>query len=376
MQAPIQTMKPRILLVVTDLGPGGSQAMNMQLAKELINRGWSVDIAVLFNRWRVLGKDLCKNLNITILGQDRFPDKVMLPLRLFSMARKVDLILGGAEQASSTYAWLSALITGKPFVAWVHNSFHLHLFSLSRYDRFIVKTLYRKTRYVVFVSTGARDSLLACLGRKPPQATWHVVENFLTRTAMPRKTKPLDPRVASKPIILGVGRLATQKAFDRLIRAHAKLLKMGLDQHLVILGEGPKRTELLREAQRLGVAATTFFPGHVSNVPDWLEHATIFALCSKYEGLPLVILEAMAAGTPIVAMDCPSGPREMLQDGYAGLLVPEGDETAFTEALAALLTSPELRARYSERGRQRAVYYCPERIVPQWESLLKEIARS
>jgi glycosyltransferase involved in cell wall biosynthesis len=203
-----------------------------------------------------------------------------------------------------------------------------------------------------------------------------VVENFLPKTSITPEAKAIDPLLLSRPVILGVGRLAKEKAFDRLIRAHAKLLKMGLDQHLVILGEGPKRTELLREAQRLGVAATTFLPGHVPNVPDWLERATIFALCSKYEGLPLVILEAMAAGTPIVAMDCPSGPREILQDGYAGLLVPEGDETAFTEALAALLTSPELRARYSERGKQRAAYYCPERIVPQWESLFKEIAGS
>lgn len=111
----------------------------------------------------------------------------------------------------------------------------------------------------------------------------------------------------------------------------------------------------------------------MNNVTDWLAHATVFALCSRYEGLPLVLLEALAAGVPAVAMDCPAGPREILRDGEAGVLVPEGDEPAMQAAIAQLLLDPELRARFIQTGLTRARDFTPEYIVPKWEALLREV---
>ncbi|GAB6051134.1 hypothetical protein JCM16106_19890 [Hydrogenophilus islandicus] len=204
---------------------------------------------------------------------------------------------------------------------------------------------------------------------------WRIIENFLDPLPAP-SPQPPDLQLFSKPVVLGIGRLAEQKAFDRLIRAHAALRARGFDHHLIILGEGPLRQALEGEVQRLGVGETVFLRGHVNNVADWLAHATLFALCSRYEGFGLVLLEALACGTPAVAMDCPSGPQEILADGQAGILVPEGDEAAFQEALAQLLSSPDLRAHYAQAGRKRARHYAPERIVPQWEALLAEVAAS
>jgi len=111
----------------------------------------------------------------------------------------------------------------------------------------------------------------------------------------------------------------------------------------------------------------------VDNVADWLAHATVFALCSRYEGFALVLLEALAAGVPAVAMDCPAGPREILRDGEAGVLVPEGDETAMQAAIAQLLHDPGLRARFVQAGLTRARDFTPEYIVPKWETLLQEV---
>lgn len=174
-------------------------------------------------------------------------------------------------------------------------------------------------------------------------------------------------------MIIGIGRLTEQKAFDRLIRAHSVLQHKGFDHHLVILGDGAQKSFLFGEARRLGVENTVFMPGHVENVADWLARSTVFALCSRYEGLPLVLLEAIAQGIPTVAMDCPSGPREILQDGKYGLLVAEGDETAFTDALASLLKDPALRAKYAALGLERARHYAPERIANEWENFLMHV---
>ena len=179
--------------------------------------------------------------------------------------------------------------------------------------------------------------------------------------------------IFARPVIIGVGRLVTQKAFDRLIRAHAALLGQGLNQHLVILGDGPIRCALNKLVKHLGVEQTVFMPGHVSNVRDWLTHSIVFALCSDYEGLPLVLLEALAAGLPVVSMDCPSGPREILQDGRYGRLVPAGDEPAFQHALGELLLSAKDQVAYSRLGRKRARHYSAERILPIWERLLWQV---
>jgi len=143
---------------------------------------------------------------------------------------------------------------------------------------------------------------------------------------------------------------------------------------LVLLGDGPLRNALLAQAQSLGVTDTVFLPGHVTNVADWLSHATVFALCSRYEGFPLVLLEALAAGAPIVAMDCPGGgPREILQDGRVGRLVAADSEASLTQALGELLRDPEKRAHFSALGKRRAQDYTPERIVPRWDPLLNDI---
>jgi glycosyltransferase involved in cell wall biosynthesis len=114
-------------------------------------------------------------------------------------------------------------------------------------------------------------------------------------------------------------------------------------------------------------------PGHVTHVAAWLSRAAAFALCSRYEGFALVLLEALSCGVPAVAMDCPAGPREILDGGRYGLLVPDGDEVAMTEALGRLLCDANLRAHYADLGKERAKHYSAERIVPQWEALFEQI---
>ena len=368
--------KPRLLFVIPDLGPGGAQPMNLYLATELQARDWPVRVTVLFDRDRVLNEAVCSGLEITTLGQRGPSGQIKALGRLVELAHKADIVIGGVECAATTYGFLAAKLARRAFLSWTHIAFEMHQRRLSPMDRWVSRFIYRRLPWVVFPSRGACASLAATLGGMPHAAQWRVIENFLVldpsyRTA---DTGAPDGFIFRRPVIMGVGRLdLRQKAFDRLVRIHARLLASGIPQHLVILGEGPDRPALEQEIARLGVGETVFLPGHVNNVTDWLAHATVFALCSRYEGLPLVLLEALAAGVPAVAMDCPAGPREILRDGEAGVLVPEGDEPAMQAAIAQLLLDPELRARFIQTGLTRARDFMPEYIVPKWEALLREV---
>lgn len=366
-------MKPRLLFILSDLGPGGAQPMNVRLARQLQNRGWPVRLVTLFKRPWFEPLD-ATGLDVVRLNAQGV-EKPLVALRLVPLARQADVVIGGEDDAATNYGWLAAKVAGKPFIAWTHTSLHRHLERHGHIDRWLSVNVRRHVRWTVFPSHGALNSLRKALGKQPNGVQWEVIENFLEPIPEPTNQPP-NPRFFGKPVVLGIGRLDEYKAFDRLIRAHAALRAKDLDHHLVILGEGSERPKLESEIQRLGVADTVFLPGHVTNVQDWLAHATVFAMCSRYEGFGLVLLEALSCGTPAVAMDCPSGPREILQDGWAGLLTPDGDEVAFQAALEQLLTSPELRRNYAERGLERAKHYSPGRIIPKWEALLAQVASS
>ncbi|MGD9299694.1 MAG: glycosyltransferase, partial [Thiohalocapsa sp.] len=160
------------------------------------------------------------------------------------------------------------------------------------------------------------------------------------RAALPCPHPWLDEAAQhAAPVLLGAGRLERQKDFPTLLRAFAAL-RGERRCRLVLLGEGAWRHRLTAEAAALGVAADLDLPGFQSNPYPFLARARVFVLSSAWEGSPNVLTEAMALGTPVVATDCPSGPREVLADGRFGRLVPVGDAAALAKAMAATLANP------------------------------------
>lgn len=368
----------RLLIVLPDFGAGGAQAMNLRLASLLANRGWLVTVVALFKRQseRVHGLDL-PGLKLVSIDADHLYQRILLPYRIAKLARRADVVIGGLELAATTYGYIAARIARRPFIAWIHTTFHLHMRTTSKFNQWLSLYVYRHTRYQVFPSAGAMASMDEALDDKTSHPDWHVIDNF--NRCSHRKSEPaVLPCTAafSLPVIMSMGRLSPEKRWGRLLRAHAKLRQQGIDHHLVILGEGAQRQELEREIESLAVSETVFMPGYVANPKAWLGRSTIFALCSHYEGQPLVLLEALQEGVPIVSMDCASGPREILEGGTVGILTPPGDEIAFQTALSKLLLSPELRATYVLRGLERAKFYSAERVVPIWEALLEEVSLS
>jgi glycosyltransferase involved in cell wall biosynthesis len=148
-----------------------------------------------------------------------------------------------------------------------------------------------------------------------------------------------EPSPARGPVIVGAGRFQRQKDFPTLIRAFARL-RLERPCRLLLLGEGGWRDRLVALIQDLGLGAEVDLPGFQPNLYPFLARADLFVLSSAWEGSPNVLTEAMALGTPVVSTDCPSGPREILEGGRFGPLVPVGDTDALAAAMARTLDSP------------------------------------
>jgi len=139
--------------------------------------------------------------------------------------------------------------------------------------------------------------------------------------------------------VLGVGELCERKDFATLIEAFSRL-RQTVPSRLIILGEGRKRKELESLVERLNLQEAVDFPGFHANPYAFMSRASLFVLSSRCEGAPVVLMEALACGVPVVSTDCPSGPGEILQRGRLGPLVPVGNVSELADAMHGTLREP------------------------------------
>jgi glycosyltransferase involved in cell wall biosynthesis len=191
----------------------------------------------------------------------------------------------------------------------------------------------------------------------------HVIEN-------PVELAPEPPDGPRDEELLAVGRLVPQKGFDALLPAFARIAERHPRWRLTILGDGPARDELAALARRLGVDDRVALPGRVPDVRARLRRAGAFVLSSRFEGFPNALLEAMAEGTAIVAMDCKSGPREMLRDCPEALLVPVDDVPALADALDRTLADEQHRRACGRSAHAAARRFDASTLVGRWEAVL------
>ena len=175
------------------------------------------------------------------------------------------------------------------------------------------------------------------------------------------------------PVIAIAAVLRRQKAISVLLEAHARILRMGLDAHLMIAGDGECLDTLQARVRELGSTEHVHFLGRRDDVEAIVAAADVAALSSDYEGLPLFVFECMANGTPLVATDV-GGLGAVVQDGVNGLLVPPRDPQALAEALAAVLRSPSLRAELARAARLTAADYTIEAIAERFAELYESLA--
>ncbi len=182
---------------------------------------------------------------------------------------------------------------------------------------------------------------------------------------------PLDSRT-----ILAAGRFTHQKGFERLVAAYAPLVESHPDWQLHIYGHGDLWEQISEQVEELGVGDRIQLKGITSEFEAVLRNAAVYAMSSRFEGLPMVLLEAFSKGIPPVSFDCPEGPRQLIQDGVNGLLVPEGDVPALTEALRRVMDDDDLRHRLGGGALATAADYHVDAVVDRWIALFEELDAS
>ncbi len=172
-------------------------------------------------------------------------------------------------------------------------------------------------------------------------------------------------------VILTVGRLTHQKGHDLVIRAFASIADEFSQWRVRIVGEGPLRDDLVKLAANLGVADRVELPGRSIEPEVEYESAGLFVLPSRFEGFPNALLEAMAAGCPVVASNCPGATSDILAQGKYGVLFRSEDSGDLTWKLREMLADPARRVQLAEQGRQSVQRYRSSEVLPLWDCVLQ-----
>jgi glycosyltransferase involved in cell wall biosynthesis len=178
----------------------------------------------------------------------------------------------------------------------------------------------------------------------------------------------------SNPVVIAAGRLVPQKGFDMLIPAFAGVADAHPEWTLRIFGTGPAQERLEERIDEHGMGGRIRLMGRSDRIHEEMAKASIYALSSRIEGLPMAMIEAMGHALPIAAFDCPTGPADVLTPGKDGLLVPPRDVDKLGEALGRLMGDPELRRRLGAAAAETAHAYTPEFVMPLWEELFTTLA--
>jgi glycosyltransferase involved in cell wall biosynthesis len=183
------------------------------------------------------------------------------------------------------------------------------------------------------------------------------------------------PRVAEtrerRRVIVAVGRLIDQKGFQDLITAFGQISRLDPEVHLTIWGEGPLRDRLQQQILSEGLCGKVNLAGVSATHEDWTAAADIFVLPSRYEGFPNVLLEAMAAGLPVIASDCDYGPRDLITHEVNGLLVPCADPDGLARAMRRMVGDPQFADQMARAARSSVRAYAARLIVAEWIDVLR-----
>lgn len=355
----------KVAVFVPSLRGGGAERVMVTIANEVASRGHEVDL-VLGRAAGPYQSQVSRSVNVVNLGASRMLFS-LLALRRYLVRARPDGLLSAMTHANLIAVAARAIArSGCRLVISERNVLrtggHAGASIKSRVMRKLMRKLYPRADRIVAVSSGVAKDVRECIGVSADRIS--VIANPVVTAELRQLAEAPVPHPwlaeGEPPVVLGAGRMTEAKDFDTLVEAFGQLRQVRACR-LIILGEGELRAHLEEKVVALGLAEDVSLPGFQLNPFSWMSRAGVFALSSRWEGLPGVLVQAMACGTPIVSTDCHSGPREILEDGKWGRLVPVGDVNALAAALREALddgSPPDVR--------QRAAHYSAEVSVTHY----------
>lgn len=377
-----------VTFLVFDISSGGGVARTVvNLANQLL-ASRPVHVISLYRRRQQPRFPLHPAVEVRVLravpnrrrertGLDRLPSRLRPAPSEANMSRLTDVLLRRALQevrsgvVVSTRPSLHLALTtfARPevrTVGWDHLSFPGRMKSLPQM-RVLRAAVPKLDAYVVLTEADAED-----YRRDLPAADTEIA---VIRNAVSWPVAA-EPPALDAQVVVAAGRLSARKGQRRLVRAFAPVAAAHPDWQLHIYGQGRKRKPLRALIRKLGLQSHVRLCGFTDDLPDVLRNASVYAMASRFEGFPLVLVEAMSVGLPLIAFDCPRGPGEIVHHRENGLLIENGRVGAYSRGLQELVDDAELRRRLGRRALLDAEQYTIESVAADWERLFNRLGLS
>lgn len=367
----------KVLIFIHSLSAGGAERVASNLANQWASNGWEVTLVTVASTstdfYRLNASVIRVGLNLDISEDSVSPSKAILNklarvIALRRILRKVQpeiaiAILTEANLTLTLANWgmASTLSIGSersypPQVAIGKIRTLLRTWLYRRLDAVVALT----DRSAVWLKEHTHAKLVAVI---PNPIVWPL-------PAMPPAIPLPD---TNRKMLLAAGRLSPEKQFDLLIRVFSRLASKLSDWDLLILGDGAQRPSLETLVRHLNLQDRVTLPGRAGNLSQWYEAADLFVLCSRFEGFPNTIAEAMAYGVPVVSFDCATGPRDIIRHEVDGLLVAPNDEQGLETTLFELANDEAKRQQLASRCPDVRERFSLQAIDRQWKKLFREL---
>ncbi len=350
-------------------GTGGVPKLIVNLANSLVKNGANITILSCYKddkpsqftldervKCDYVQKKLKHTSNLSIYEKIRFWLYVIKRLRILWTENK-DLTIISCTPAISFALMVTKKIHKSKVYLWENVDF-------KRYGKLITtakKILYKNAEMYI-TPTGVEYEYIQSKKIKCkliPNANYSIPDKVEAKEAPGEQIK-----------LLAIGRMVSQKGFDLLMHSLKELEKIDRKWKITIIGSGPEENKIKELAKQLQIDSKTKFLPHSEKLEGYYMNADIYVMTSRFEGLPLVLIEAQSFGLPCVSFDCPTGPREVITHGENGLLVEVGNTKKMAQELFRVARSKELYASCSKSAKETSKKYSPNEVTDKWLEIL------
>lgn len=367
----------KLVFLHKNLVIGGVEKVLLNLLKSLDKNKFQVKL-ILFKKEGDLISEIPNNINVIYLKQKFLLENDIFLIRILKniinaifyffqlkgLIKEDEILLN--INMRNCVANLSIFLFKNKKIGWIHGNILNDFGKIS--EKFNYKLFNQYSKIFNISKQGKKD-----FDDKFPKLRnkSELLYNSFNIEGIIRKSK--EEIINEKDYLLSIGRLSYEKGFDLLIDAISLLKKDGIEKKLYIIGDGEEKENLKKQIEKLSLENNVFLLGFKENPYPWLKNSKLYILSSRGEGLPTVLIEALACQKAIVSANCLCGPREILDNGKYGLLVETENSSALKEGIKKLLLDKELKENYENKSLKRAYDFSNENILKKLEREISDL---